>query len=145
MKMRAALRVFGRNQRGAIAVEFAFIAIPLMLLLVGSLEVSRLVWTRHALQDAAANGARCVGLRSPPCVLDGVANQAGARGFVQDKAAGWIVFIATEAVTVEEDAECNGLAGFARVKVHHDFYSVLNVITGGTIETEACFPQMTLN
>ena len=145
MRLLAALRIFGPNQRGAIAVEFAFIAIPLLLLLIGSLEISRLVWTHHALQDAAANGARCVGLRNPPCVTDGISNQATARGFVQEKAAGWIVFIAAEAVTVEEIAECNGVSGFSRVTVRHEFYSVLNVLTGGAIETEACFPLTTLN
>jgi Flp pilus assembly protein TadG len=52
---------FLADRRGAVAIEFAAIALPFILLLAGTMEISRYTWTRVALQDAASAGARCLG------------------------------------------------------------------------------------
>src|SRR5699024_8832101 len=64
--VRRLLSVFS-DRSGASAVEFALIAAPLMLLLVGTIEVGRLFWTQHAIDEAAIAGARCMGIRAPAC------------------------------------------------------------------------------
>jgi Flp pilus assembly protein TadG len=62
-------------RRGATALEFALIAPPLLMLLVGTLDVGRLLWTRAALQDAVARAARCVAVTPEMC---GNAREIGA-------------------------------------------------------------------
>jgi hypothetical protein len=96
-----AIRAFLLNSRGAVAIEFAAIALPLMLLLGGSVEISRYVWTRLALQDAASTGARCVGLRLEPCFVAGNMDTSGTVSLVQEQAAAWAIDIPDESVTPE--------------------------------------------
>lgn len=45
-------------ERGATAVEFAFLAIPLILLLVGSIEFGFALYARQAVVNASREGAR---------------------------------------------------------------------------------------
>jgi len=51
-----------RAQEATTAVEFAVCALAMMLIVVGFVEFGRLAWTFEVLQDAAAEGARCMGL-----------------------------------------------------------------------------------
>jgi Flp pilus assembly protein TadG len=53
------LRLLFRDRLGSSAVEFAFVAPPLLLLLLGGVEVGRLVWTQSALHFAVEEAARC--------------------------------------------------------------------------------------
>lgn len=136
------VRAIIRDCRGAVAVEFAAIAIPLMIMLVGSIEVSRFVWTRLALQDAATTGARCLGLRLPPCFVDGSISTSGVTGFVQDQATGWGIGLPGATVSPTESAICNGTAGFAQIAIRHEVTSVLAVLPAAWISVEACFPLL---
>jgi Flp pilus assembly protein TadG len=52
---------------GATALEFALIAPPLLMLLLGTLDVGRLLWTRAELDDAVARAARCVAVTPEIC------------------------------------------------------------------------------
>ena len=54
------VRGFGRNQSGASAVEFALVALPLMFLLLGILQVGVVFFANFALEDATERGARLV-------------------------------------------------------------------------------------
>lgn len=56
-----------RCSRGATALEFALIAPPLLMLLIGTMDVGRLLWTRAALHDAVARAARCVAVTPEIC------------------------------------------------------------------------------
>lgn len=47
-----------RSQRGVTAVEFGLIAIPFILLLIGVIEMGRLLWTWNAAVEATRLGAR---------------------------------------------------------------------------------------
>jgi hypothetical protein len=79
---------FFADTRGASAVEFALVAGPFILILLGSVEFGRYVWTRQAVQDTAIAGARCVGVLQRPCEDEGVFNPTRARNFVIATAAG---------------------------------------------------------
>lgn len=46
------------GQQGSVAVEAALIMIPLLLLVLGVIDFGRLLWTRHVVFGAAAEGAR---------------------------------------------------------------------------------------
>ena len=56
-----------RCSRGATALEFALISPPLLMLLIGTMDVGRLLWTRAALQDAVVRAARCVAVTPKIC------------------------------------------------------------------------------
>jgi Flp pilus assembly protein TadG len=71
-----------RQQRGAVAVEFALIMPVLLLILVGTLEFGR-VWSQlQVFQGAAREGARCAAVQATDfstCVIqDRINASAGA-------------------------------------------------------------------
>lgn len=71
-----------RQQRGAVAVEFALIMPVLLLILVGTLEFGR-VWSQlQVFQGAAREGARCAAVKAAgfsSCSIQGSINSsAGA-------------------------------------------------------------------
>jgi len=139
----AAFRRFLADSRGAVAIEFAAIALPFILLLAGTMEISRYTWTRVALQDVASAGARCLGLGprpDSPCFNGDSMDESATVEFVREQARGWGVTIAESSVTPEEGVECNGIPDFGKVKVRHQFSSVLPALPDSLIEAEACFP-----
>jgi len=48
--MRRMLARFRADRAGATALEFALVAGPFILLLLGSLEFGRVLWSQHSLQ-----------------------------------------------------------------------------------------------
>lgn len=136
------LRLFLNDQRGAAAVEFAFIVLPLMLLLAGSIEISRYIWTRLALQDVASSGARCLGLQLTPCFRTETLDMPGTVGFLQQAAAGWVIELNETSITADDAGICQSLDGFAKIGIRHEFKFVLMVLPETVIDVEACFPVM---
>lgn len=128
------------DRRGAVAIEFAAIALPFILLLAGTMEISRYTWTRVALQDVASSGARCLGLQLPPCFAAESMDHDATVAFVAEQAEGWGVTIAGDTITPEAVAVCEGIDEFAKVRIRHQFTSVLAALPDTWIEVEACFP-----
>lgn len=124
------------------AIEFAAIALPLMLLLGGSIEVSRYVWTRLALQDAASVGARCLGLQLDPCFGTKTMDLDGTVGFVRKQAAAWTIDLSEDSVTVEDDATCHDVDDFVKIAIRHRFVDVISILPEAWIDVAACFPVM---
>lgn len=58
-------RCTDRSERGAAAVEFALVLLPLLLLLVGIIEFSRVFYLQFRMQEAAREAARTVALHDP--------------------------------------------------------------------------------
>lgn len=56
-----------RDRRGTTAVEFALVAPLLFALLLGVLELGRLIWVDAALDHALARAARCPGGTKTAC------------------------------------------------------------------------------
>ena len=52
--------VFSRDRRGNVAVEFALISIPLLLFVLGTIEVGHLFFRQHQLSLATSTVARLV-------------------------------------------------------------------------------------
>ena len=76
MSARAKLRRLA-SDRGAAAVEFALIIVPLVLLLVGVLDFGRVLYLRNNMIEAADVGARVI-------LLDNAATNAEVEDAVQD-------------------------------------------------------------
>jgi Flp pilus assembly protein TadG len=71
----ARLRGLARSQGGATIVEFALIAPPLLILLLGIMEAGRALWTQNALNYAVEQAARCASIDANNC---GTATQVAA-------------------------------------------------------------------
>jgi len=54
----ASWRRLRANRRGTVAIEFGFALPVLILLTVGLIDVSRLLWSSSTIENAAAEGAR---------------------------------------------------------------------------------------
>lgn len=55
------------SESGATTVEFALVMIPFLLLIFGTIEFSRLVWTQSSLQYAVERAARCAAIDTVNC------------------------------------------------------------------------------
>lgn len=127
--------------RGATAVEFAFIAVPLMLLLVGVVEVGRLMWTAHALDEVAIASARCMGIRAQECGTDEGVIPEHVANFAKAAARSWGVVLATQDISLSSEIGCAVDTGFLRIGIATRFDSILPGLGGLQIATEACFPS----
>lgn len=56
----SALRRFAADDRGAAAIEFALVSIPLITLTVGMVDFGRTLYTRNGIAHAADIGARSI-------------------------------------------------------------------------------------
>ena len=62
-----AVRSFWRAREGNTAVEFAMVAPALFLLIFGTLEFGRLLWTQSSLHYAVEQTARCASVTPSIC------------------------------------------------------------------------------
>ena len=141
MTIQGAITRFLRDDRGTAAVEFAFVVGPLMLLMFGSIEVSRLVWVRNAMQETAISGARCMGIRAADCASADVFNESETKDFIQSAALAWGLSIARTDITLEPSTGCSEPAGYSGVLIGYQFNSVLTLLSGPRLTFEACFPN----
>ncbi len=56
-----------RSRAGTTAVEFALLAIPFLLLVTGTMDATRLIWTNFSLQFAVEAAARCAAVNTMTC------------------------------------------------------------------------------
>jgi Flp pilus assembly protein TadG len=130
---------FLQDRRGATAVEFALVAAPFMLLILGTIEYGRLIYLHHAVEETAIEGARCAGVVEPGCSANGAYDAMAARRHIVAQASGKGLAITTDDVTIDRSATCAGVEGFSRVTVAYDLQSPLPVEFRGT--AAACFPN----
>lgn len=134
-------RRFQRDTSGATAVEFALVIGPLLLLVVGTIEAGRLMWTSHALDEVAIAGARCIGIRAPECTSANAATADLAVPFLQQAAQSRGIVLRADGISFDASLGCGAQTGFLRVALTYDFASVLPGLAGTRLETEACFPS----
>lgn len=133
-----------RSQAGASAVEFALVMPVFLLMVFGTIELGRLFWSSHALQETAIATARCIGIPQLECEEAGVYSQSKAIAFAENKSAGWLVNLDSSSISIDHNATCYGVDGFSQVKIHYQFTTVvpklLTSLAGGTdLFAEACF------
>lgn len=139
------VRRLARDERGATAVEFALIAIPLLLFMFGSIEFGRMLWTRQSMSQAVAIGARCLGVPQSECSSSGVRDAAKAKTFVVATAAKWGLKVTAAQVTVNAAATCAGATGFSQVTMTRTFATavpaLIKQLAGNPMTVSACFPN----
>jgi Flp pilus assembly protein TadG len=137
-----------RARQATTAVEFAICALAMMLIVVGFVEFGRLTWSFEALQEAAVQGARCMGLGASSCSSGGVYSAANTTTYVIGLATSRGVTINAGMVTLSPTATCGGASGFSQVSISYQFTTVAPVllaslVNGFTVPASACFPNHT--
>ena len=144
--MRALKRFFG-DGRGASAVEFSLVVVPLLLFIFGTIELSRIMWTRQTMQSLAISAARCMGILQPSCISGSAYDETTTKNYIINKAASYGVPLATGDITLSVTGGCGTLTGgFSTVAITYNFISVaprLITALGGTtvLSASACFPN----
>jgi Flp pilus assembly protein TadG len=145
---RSSRRGFRRDRRAVAAVDFAIVATPLLMLVLGTIEFGRLIWMREALQMTAIQAARCMGVRQPACSAGGEYNQTNTQSYVIGLGNTWGIPLTNANLTlptggVASSGVCNGLA---EISISYTFQTavpgLLTMLSGGKALTgHACFPR----
>jgi hypothetical protein len=126
--------------RGAATVELALLAPAVFLLLIGTIELSRMAWTKQTLDEVAYSTARCM------AVSGSCGTATAQKTYAVSRAAAYGVVIADTAVTPASAVDCNGFPDSQRIIIDAP---VTSVLTGfipslpSTIRSQACFPRLT--
>lgn len=83
LRERARFRV---DNRGAAAVEFALVGLPLILLLFGTIECGQMLWTQNTLQFAVEQAARYA-VVNPAATTSQIQSYAASMAYGQTVAA----------------------------------------------------------
>jgi Flp pilus assembly protein TadG len=131
----------GQDCAGTVAIEFALVAPLFLMLLFGSVEFGRLLWTKQALQEAATAGARCMGIAQSSC-----ASASQTQTYVQQVARGWGISLSTAAITASNTATCGGsTAAFSQVSIASTFSSaastLIRLARSISLSASACYPN----
>jgi Flp pilus assembly protein TadG len=140
------MKDLARGRGASTGVEFAICALALVLMVVGFIEFGRLAWTFEVLQDAASEGARCMGLAANACASGGAYNSANTTTYVVNLASSRGVTITAAAVALNHAATCGGASGFSQVSISYHFTTVAPelltpLVNGFTVPASACFPN----
>lgn len=139
------LRRFRADSSGATAVEFAIVAIPLLLTLLGSVEFGRMIWTRQSMSEVAVMTARCSGVPQSECAASGARDNAKTLSYAVATAAKWGLTLTASNVTLEPSATCGGAAGFSKVTVTYRFATavpaLIKQLADNPMTVSACFPN----
>ncbi len=138
------------GREGVAALEFALVSVPFLMLTLGTLEFGRLVWTRQAIEMAAAQGARCIGVLSSSCASGGAYNSANATSYIEGVASSWgVTLIDSDVVQTNNQSSgaCSGMSvHISQVTINYTYQTVvpglLSMLAGGdALTAQACFPN----
>ena len=144
--MIAALTSLMYRRDGTVAVEMAVLALPLFMLMFGTIEYSRAYWTGLALREAAVKSARCMGIKSEACSENDVFSEKKTIAYITTEANALGIRLLPAEISLANDTTCWGQAGFSKVSVSYVFESPLRAVVesigkGTTLSAEACFPN----
>lgn len=133
------------GRRGTTAVEFALVCPALMLLLLGSMEFARLIWTWEALQIAGNQTARCVAIGGTACATPSTYAVSTATSFGAFGLAAAGVTVVNQPPTTTDATACSPPTGNTAVKVTLSlaFTSPVSALIprlAQTLTTTSCFP-----
>ena len=124
---------FLRNNRGAAAVEFALVSLPVLLFVMGIMQTAWIVWIDNLLQVSVNAAARCGAVKSTtsPCSGGTTANMITTANQVFGPLSG--------ATFVTNTSSCSsggiGLVGTYQVSI----LFVINL----TVTAKSCYPTVT--
>lgn len=142
---------FAASCGGTAVIEFALLAPVFLMLLFGSIEFGRLLWTQQALQQVAIAGARCMAvaqgaIQSSACGASGSYSAASTKSYIETAASGWGLLVQDADITLDNTATCGGVTGFSQVTITNNFNTpvpqIVQLAAGGTsLTATACHPN----
>lgn len=124
---------------GSVAVEFALTGSAFFLLVFFILEAGLLLWTKSAMQMAAAQTARCTAIGSSEC--------QDAKAYAMSLIATWGVggIVSSPSVEVQPGTTCNNTAGHYSAVTITAAAAGLGVLiaplSSAALSVTACYPS----
>lgn len=142
------MKRFTRDDRGSSAIEFSLLALPFLLLIFGTMEFARILWTREVLKQVATAGARCMGITQSECGTGATTNSTSSTNFIIAEAGRRTLVITSSNVTVNSTATCGTITGFSQVTLAYTYRPILPILipalgTAITLNASSCFPNQT--
>jgi len=134
-----------RDVSGTTAIEFALVALPLFVLLLGILEGALLYWSWQALEGAAIDAGRCAALNASSCgnpTMSVTATQSYAVAAAQQRG---LTGVTTANVTVRTGASAQASCGSTTVSVvtvtmTYQYAMISLVPLPSNLSASVCFP-----
>ena len=125
------MKKFFCNNRGAAAVEFALVALPVLLFIFGIMQTGWIIWIGNLLQSSVDAAARCGAVQSTtsPCYGGTTADMIETANFIFGPMSG-----ATFSANGSGCASGTGLIGTYTVT----FIFVVNM----TVTAKSCYPLL---
>lgn len=126
-------------QMGATMIEFALLAPMFFLVLFGTIEGARVMWTQQTLDEVAYSTARCMSVSS---ACD---TSAAQQSFAVARASGYGLSVSSASVTPQLDVTCRGFPNSSRVTITHTFTSVMDgfvPVFPAQLQVESCYPTL---
>ena len=106
-------RNFVKSSSGTAAIEFALVALPLFILILGTFEISRVYWTTTVINDMAQIGARCLSVDEDNCSEDN-----NAKTYIQEKASDRGIGLNLDDIQISRiSSNCSGSDIFVEVQI----------------------------
>jgi Flp pilus assembly protein TadG len=121
-----------KNNRGAAVVEFALVALPVIVFIFGIMQTAWIVWAENLLHIAVDTAARCTAVNSstPPC---------NGSTLPQMKATAATVFAPLSGAKFENNGQCTADQG-AGLTGEYDV-SMLFVVNLA-LTADSCYPTV---
>ncbi len=136
------------DETGTTTLEFALMALAVMMLIIGIGEFGMVVWSWQAIEATANDAARCAGLNAPSCKNAGTTpantqtyavSAAQSRGFTSLSTSNVTVTTGSSAQTA-----CGGTtATVVQVTVTYQSNWTFLVPLPSTLSSSACYPLAT--
>lgn len=144
--MRSLLKRFWHSRAAATATEFALVAGPMILILLGTIEFGRALWARQALQQVATEIARCAAIPQEACATGSTYDAMKTKATAQSLAGRNGIGLQSGDISVIRSTSCGGLSSFTRVTLKYEFNTPLSAIMvmfndGLHFEANACYPN----
>jgi Flp pilus assembly protein TadG len=139
-------------RRGVTALEFAVVAPVLIMLMFGTMEFGRLLWTMQGLQMTAAQAARCMGILASSCASGGAYSSDNTTSYIENAASAWGITLTDSNLTLlTRDSDNTACAPatttltVSEVTITYTFQTVipglLSMLSSNALQGHACFPN----
>jgi Flp pilus assembly protein TadG len=138
---------FLRNNRGATAVEFALVALPVMAFIIGIIQFGWIVWVDNLLHTSVDAASRCgaIGSVTSPCHGAGPVNGGSITNMIT---AANTVFQPLIGATFTDNTSCSvdvvgtGLQGSGLVGAYHISIGLAVFAMNFTLTAQSCYPTV---
>jgi len=137
---------FFRNNRGATAVEFALVALPVTGFIIGIIQFGWIVWVDNLLHISVDTASRCgaIGSVTSPCGGAGPVNSGSITNMITTANT---VFQPLIAATFTDNSSCSvgvgtGLQGSGLVGTYHISIGLGVFAMNLTLTAQSCYPTV---